>query len=97
MIGQPYIFLCINYLTNCSVSRDGLAKSVAPAELASTVETEPVSTPSHVTQRGEGGFKVSQVADYRNIFKKTFVVEYESDSPAFRKKVEALVRVYSTS
>jgi hypothetical protein len=44
------------------------------------------------TYRGSGIFGPN-VTDHRNLFKKSVVLEYEADSPAFRKKIEIMVIV----
>jgi hypothetical protein len=42
-------------------------------------------------ERGQGAFKAPDVSDYRDLFKKSFVLEYEADSPAFRMKINTMV------
>jgi len=42
-------------------------------------------------ERGEAAFRAPNVANFRNLFKKVSLVEYEVDSPSFRKKIDGLV------
>lgn len=41
-------------------------------------------------ERGQGAHKAPAVSDYRDLFKKSIVLEYEEDSPAFRKKIDSM-------
>jgi len=70
-----------------SVSRDS-PKADAPAE---GTDTESVLRSYMALERGAGAFNTPNVADYRNLFKKTVAVEFEADSPVFRKKIDTLV------
>ena len=55
--------------------------------------TPPAPLPTADREHGGGGtFKAPAVGEYRNLFKPLVVVEYEADSPAFRRKIDALVK-----
>ena len=41
--------------------------------------------------RRNGSLHVPNVSDYRNLFKKSVILEYEADSPSFRAKVDHMV------
>lgn len=68
-----------------SVSRETLTPNVNQG-----TDTESVRQSYLALERGVGAFKTPTVANYRNLFRRTVVVEYEADSPAFRKKIETM-------
>ncbi len=49
------------------------------------------SLTDQITEKGNGSLQAPNVSNYRNLFKKSVVLEYEADSPAFRNKVEIMV------
>mmetsp|Transcript_20948 Transcript_20948/g.30198 ORF Transcript_20948/g.30198 Transcript_20948/m.30198 type:complete len:833 (+) Transcript_20948:91-2589(+) len=67
----------------------GNTSDIAVYERCKT-DTDAVQRDYLALQRGEGAFKAPDVSDYRNLFKKSVVLQYEADSPAFRKKIESM-------
>lgn len=43
------------------------------------------------SQRASGSSLGINVSDHRTLFKRSVILEYEADSPAFRKKIEMMV------
>jgi hypothetical protein len=46
------------------------------------------------SQRASGSSFGINVTDHRTLFKRSVILEYEADSPAFRKKIEMMVGIY---
>jgi hypothetical protein len=45
------------------------------------------------SQRASGSSFGINVSDHRTLFKRSVILEYEADSPAFRKKIEMMVGI----
>lgn len=65
---------------------------IAPQQLADVIptDTDSVRRSYEELERGTGAFKAPEVADHRNLFRKLLVLEYEADSPSFRRKIEIM-------
>ena len=59
-------------------------------ELGNT-DTASVVSEYLAMEHGGRAFKAPLVNDYKDLFKKSPVVEYETDSPAFRNRIDSLV------